>query len=138
MAARTDVFQSPDYYLVDELLTEEQKHIREAVRNYVKKEISPIIEDYAQRAEFPRQIVKQLGDLGCFGPTVPVQYGGGGLDYISYGLMMQELERGDSGVRSTASVQGSLVMFPIYQYGSEAQRKKYSTIINKNCSSINE
>ena len=125
MAARTDVFQSPDYYWVDELLTEEQKHIREAVRNYVKKEISPIIEDYAQRAEFPEQIVKQLGDLGCFGPTVPGEYGGGGLDYISYGLMMQELERGDSGVRSTASVQGSLVMFPIYQYGSEAQRKKY-------------
>ena len=125
MAARTDVFQSPDYYWVDELLTEEQKHIREAVRNYVKKEISPIIEDYAQRSEFPEQIVKQLGDLGCFGPTVPGEYGGGGLDYISYGLMMQELERGDSGVRSTASVQGSLVMFPIYQYGSEAQRKKY-------------
>src|SRR4026209_1265021 len=125
MAARTDVFQSPDYYLLDELLTEEQKHIREAIRNYVKKEISPIIEDYAQRAEFPQQIVKQLGDLGCFGPTIPVEYGGGGLDYISYGLMMQELERGDSGVRSTASVQGSLVMFPIYQYGSEAQRKKY-------------
>ena len=65
---------------------------------YVKKEISPIIEDYAQRAEFPEQIVKQLGDLGCFGPTIPAQYGGGGLDYISYGLMMQELERGDSGV----------------------------------------
>ncbi|HWN89176.1 MAG TPA: acyl-CoA dehydrogenase family protein [Chitinophagaceae bacterium] len=125
MAARTDVFQSPDYYLVDELLTEEQKLIRESVRNYVKKEISPIIEDYAQRAEFPQQIVKQLGDLGCFGPTVPVEYGGGGLDYISYGLMMQELERGDSGVRSTASVQGSLVMFPIYAYGSEAQRKKF-------------
>src|SRR6188768_3883245 len=125
MAARTDVFQSPDYFLVDELLTEEQKLIRESVRNYVKKEISPIIEDYAQRAEFPQQIVKQLGDLGCFGPTVPVEYGGGGLDYISYGLMMQELERGDSGVRSTASVQGSLVMFPIYQYGNEAQRNKY-------------
>jgi glutaryl-CoA dehydrogenase len=125
MAARTDLFQSPDYFQVDELLTEEQKHIREAVRNYVKKEISPIIEDYAQRAEFPHQIVKQLGDLGCFGPTIPVEYGGGGLDYISYGLMMQELERGDSGVRSTASVQGSLVMFPIYAYGSEEQRKKY-------------
>src|SRR6187399_1640565 len=125
MAARTDVFQSPDYYLVDELLTEEQKLIRESVRNYVKKEISPIIEDYAQRAEFPQQIIKQLGDLGCFGPTVPVEYGGGGLDYISYGLMMQELERGDSGVRSTASVQGSLVMFPIYAYGSEEQRNKY-------------
>jgi glutaryl-CoA dehydrogenase len=125
MAARTDLFQSPDYFNVDEILTEEQKNIREAVRNYVKKEISPIIEDYAQRAEFPQQIVKQLGDLGCFGPTIPVEYGGGGLDYISYGLMMQELERGDSGVRSTASVQGSLVMFPIYAYGSEEQRNKY-------------
>ncbi|MBK6827938.1 MAG: acyl-CoA dehydrogenase family protein [Chitinophagaceae bacterium] len=125
MAARTDLFTSPDYFGLDELLTEEHLLIRESVRNYVKKEISPIIEDYAQKAEFPQQIVKQLGDLGCFGPTVPVEYGGGGLDYIAYGLMMQELERGDSGVRSTASVQGSLVMFPIYQYGSEEQRKKY-------------
>jgi glutaryl-CoA dehydrogenase len=125
MAVRSDLFVSPDYYLLDELLTEEQKHVRDAVRNYVKKEISPIIEDYAQRAEFPQQIVKQLGDLGCFGPTIPIQYGGGGLDYISYGLMMQELERGDSGVRSTASVQGSLVMFPIHAYGNEEQRKKF-------------
>ena len=121
----TDLFQSPDYYLVDELFSDEQKLIRETVRNYVKKEISPIIEDYAQKAEFPKQIVKQLGDLGCFGPTIPHEYGGGGLDYISYGLMMQELERGDSGVRSTASVQGSLVMFPIYAYGSEEQKRKY-------------
>ncbi len=99
--------------------------VRDSIRNYVKKEISPIIEEYAQRAEFPQQIVKQLGNLGCFGPTIPPQYGGGGMDYISYGLMMQELERGDSGVRSTASVQGSLVMFPIYAYGSEEQRQKY-------------
>jgi glutaryl-CoA dehydrogenase len=121
----TDQFQSPDYYLVDELLTDEHKLIRETVRNYVKKEISPIIEDYAQRAEFPKQIIKQLGDLGCFGPTISQEYGGGGLDYISYGLMMQELERGDSGVRSTASVQGSLVMFPIHAYGSEEQKRKY-------------
>jgi len=125
MAAKTDTFQSPDYFLLDELLTEEQKMVRETVRNYVKKEISPIIEDYAQRAEFPQQIVKQLGEIGCFGPTIPEDYGGGGMDYISYGLMMQELERGDSGVRSTASVQGSLVMFPIYAYGSEKQRWKY-------------
>ena len=125
MAAKTDNFKSPDYFNVDELLTEEHIMIRESVRNYVKKDISPIIEDYAQRSEFPQQIIKQLGDLGCFGPTVPEQYGGGGLDYISYGLMMQELERGDSGVRSTASVQGSLVMYPIYQYGNEAQRNKY-------------
>lgn len=125
MAVRTDLFQSPDYFGVDELLTEEHKLIRETVRNYVKKEISPIIEDYAQQAAFPEQIVRQLGELGCFGPTVPVEYGGGGLDYISYGLMMQELERGDSGVRSTASVQGSLVMFPIYAYGSEEQKTKH-------------
>jgi glutaryl-CoA dehydrogenase len=125
MAVRTDLFQHPDYFALDELLTEEHKLVRESVRNYVKKEISPIIEDYAQRAEFPEQIVRQLGEMGCFGPTVPAEYGGGGLDYISYGLMMQELERGDSGVRSTASVQGSLVMFPIYAYGSEEQKRKF-------------
>jgi len=125
MAVRTDVFQSPDYYGVDDLLTEEHKLIRETVRNYVKKDISPIIEAHAQEATFPEQIVGQMGALGVFGPTIPAEYGGGGLDYISYGLMMQELERGDSSVRSTASVQGSLVMFPIYAYGSEEQRKKY-------------
>ena len=125
MAVRADLFESPDYYQLDELMTEENLMVRDAVRTYVKTEISPIIEEYAQKAEFPNQIVKQLGDLGCFGPTVPTEYGGGGLDYISYGLMMQELERGDSGVRSTASVQGSLVMFPIHAYGSEAQKQKY-------------
>ncbi|MEN9696987.1 MAG: hypothetical protein RLZ56_408 [Bacteroidota bacterium] len=125
MAVRMDLFESPDYYQLDELLSEEHLMVRTAVRDYVKTSISPIIEDYAQKAEFPQQIVKQLGDLGCFGPTVPVEYGGGGLDYISYGIMMQELERGDSGVRSTASVQGSLVMYPIYAYGSEEQKKKY-------------
>ena len=106
-----DLYQHPDYYLVDELLTDEHKLIRDSVRAYVKKDISPIIEDYAQKAQFPTQIIKGLGDLGCFGPFIPAKYGGPGLDYISYGIMMQELERGDSGVRSTASVQGSLVMF---------------------------
>ena len=125
MASKTDNFHSPDYYLVDDLLTEEQKLVRDSVRSYVKKEISPIIETYAQKAEFPLQIVKQLGEIGCFGPTVPLEYGGGGLDYISYGLMMQELERGDSGVRSTASVQGSLVMYPILAYGTEEQKQKF-------------
>lgn len=120
-----DLFQAPDYLLLDELLTEEHHMIRDAVRNYVKQEISPVIEEYAQKAEFPKHIVKQMGELGVFGPTIPAEYGGGGLDYISYGLMMQELERGDSGVRSTASVQGSLVMYPIYEFGSEDQRRKY-------------
>lgn len=125
MTARKDQFISPDYYFLDDLLTEEQKMVRDSVRSYVKAEISPIIEDYAQRAEFPQQVVKQLGEMGCFGPTIPEEYGGGGLDYISYGLMMQELERGDSGIRSTASVQGSLVMFPINEFGSEEQKRKY-------------
>jgi glutaryl-CoA dehydrogenase len=125
MASRTDQFAHPDYFQLDDLFTDEHKLIRTSVRDYVKKEISPIIEDCAQKAIFPNKIVKQLGELGCFGPTIPVEYGGGGLDYISYGLMMQELERGDSGVRSTASVQGSLVMFPIYAYGSEEQKRKY-------------
>jgi glutaryl-CoA dehydrogenase len=120
-----DLYQHPDYYLVDELLTEEHKLIRESVRAYVKKEISPIIEEYAQKAEFPKQIIRGLGELGCYGPFVPQKYGGAGFDYISYGIMMQELERGDSGIRSTASVQGSLVMFPIYKFGSEEQKMKY-------------
>jgi glutaryl-CoA dehydrogenase len=123
--ARQDLFESPDYYHLDELLSEEHIMIRAAVRNYVKKSISPIIEDAAQKCIFPIHIVKEMGALGCFGPTIPTLYGGAGLDNISYGLMMQELERGDSGVRSTASVQGSLVMYPIYQYGSEAQKMKY-------------
>ncbi len=123
--AKTDLFEAPDYYLLDELLTEEHKLVRNSVRDWVKKEVSPIIEDYAQRAEFPKHLIKGLGEIGAFGPTIPVEYGGGGLDYISYGLIMQEVERGDSGIRSTASVQGSLVMYPIYAYGSEEQRKKY-------------
>jgi glutaryl-CoA dehydrogenase len=122
---RTDLYQHHDYYLVDELLTTEQKLIRETIRNWVKKELSPIIEDYAQRAAFPEHIVKGLGEIGAFGPNIPVEYGGGGMDEISYGIIMQELERCDSGIRSTASVQGSLVMYPIYKYGSEEQRKKY-------------
>ena len=128
-AAHTDLFQSPDYFGVDDLLSEEHLAIRDAVRSFVKKEISPIIEDYAQRAEFPEHLVPLLGQMGCFGPTVPTNYGGGGLDYISYGLMMQELERGDSGIRSTASVQGSLVMYPILAYGSEEQKQKFLPLL---------
>ena len=121
----TDNFQAPDYYLLDELLTDEHKLIRDTARAWVKKEISPIIEDYAQRAEFPKQILKGLGEIGAFGPYIPAEYGGPGLDQISYGLIMQELERGDSGVRSTASVQSSLVMYPIYTFGTEEQKRKY-------------
>ncbi len=124
-SSKKDLYEAPDYYQLDELLTEEHKLIRDSIREWVKKEVSPIIEDCAQRAQFPKHIIKGLGEIGAFGPTIPAQYGGGGLDYISYGLIMQEIERGDSGIRSTASVQGSLVMWPIYAYGNEEQRKKY-------------
>ncbi len=122
---KKDLYEQPDYYLLDELLTEEHKLIRSTAREWVKKEVSPIIESYAQNAAFPKHLIKGLGEIGAFGPTIPTEYGGAGLDYISYGIIMQELERGDSGIRSTASVQGSLVMYPIYAFGSEEQRKKY-------------
>ncbi len=121
----SDLFESPDYYQIDDLLSEEHKLVRNATRDWVKKEVSPIIEDYAQRAAFPDQLIKGLAEVGAFGPYIPEEYGGAGLDQISYGLMMQEIERGDSGVRSTCSVQSSLVMFPIYAYGSEEQKRKF-------------
>lgn len=120
-----DLFTSPDYFQIDDLLTPEHLMVRDAVRQWVKKEISPIIEDACQQAKFPAHIIPGLGELGCFGPTIPTVYGGGGMDHIAYGLMMQELERGDSGIRSTASVQGSLVMYPIFAFGSEAQKQRY-------------
>jgi len=120
-----DRFQSHDYYLMDELLTEEHKLIRASVREWVKREVSPIVEEACQKAQFPKQWIKGLAEIGAFGPYIPQEYGGGGLDQIAYGLIMQELERGDSGLRSTASVQSSLVMYPIFTYGNEVQRKKY-------------
>lgn len=123
--AKADNFQYHDYYLVDELLTDEQKLIRETTRAWVKKNVSPIVEDACQKAEFPKQWIKGLAEIGAFGPYIPHEYGGAGLDQISYGLIMMELERGDSGLRSTASVQSSLVMYPIFTYGSEEQKKKY-------------
>jgi glutaryl-CoA dehydrogenase len=122
---KPDLFQAPDYYNLDDLLNDEHKLVRDAAREWVKREVSPIIEDFAQRAEFPTQIIKGLADIGAFGPYIPEEYGGAGLDQISYGLIMQEIERGDSGVRSTASVQSSLVMYPIWKYGNEEQRLKY-------------
>lgn len=120
-----DLFQAPDYYQLDELLTEEHILVRDAAREWVKREVSPIIEAAAQQAKFPKSIISGLAEIGAFGPYIPEEYGGAGLDQISYGLIMQEIERGDSGVRSTASVQSSLVMYPIWKYGNEAQRQKY-------------
>ncbi len=122
---KPDLFEAPDYYKVDDLLTDEHKLIRDSVRDWVKKSVSPIIEEYAQKAKFPDHLLKELAEIGAFGPNIPVEYGGSGLDEISAGLIMQEIERGDSGIRSTASVQSSLVMGPIFNYGTEEQKKRF-------------
>ncbi|WP_029034054.1 acyl-CoA dehydrogenase family protein [Salinimicrobium terrae] len=122
---KADQFQAPDYYNLDELLSDEHKMVRDAAREWVKREVSPIIEEAAQKAQFPKQLINGLAEIGAFGPYIPEEYGGAGLDQISYGLIMQEIERGDSGVRSTASVQSSLVMYPIFKYGTEEQKKKF-------------
>ena len=122
---KPDLFEAPDYYNLDDLLTEEHKLIRDAARAWVKRDVSPIIEEAAQKAEFPKSIIPGLAEIGAFGPYIPEEYGGAGLDQIAYGIIMQEIERGDSGVRSTASVQSSLVMYPIWAYGNEEQRQKY-------------
>jgi glutaryl-CoA dehydrogenase len=121
----TDLFQAPDYFQLDELLSDEHKLVRDAARDWVKREVSPIIEDSCQKAEFPNHLISGLAEIGAFGPYIPAEYGGAGLDQISYGLIMQELERGDSGIRSTASVQSSLVMYPIFKYGNEEQRQRF-------------
>jgi glutaryl-CoA dehydrogenase len=124
-STKTDLYEHHDYYGIDELLTQDHILAREAVREWVKQEVSPIIEDCANRAVCPTHLFKGLAEIGAFGPSIPSEYGGGGMDEIAYGVIMQELERGDSGIRSMASVQGSLVMYPIYKYGDEEQRRKY-------------
>jgi len=129
--AKTDLFEAPDYYVLDDLLTEEHLLVREAARAWVKKEVTPIIEQYSDEAKCPFHLYKGMAELGALGPSLPVEYGGGGMDEITYGLLMQELERGDSGIRSMASVQGSLVMYPIYRYGSEEQKQKYLPALAK-------
>lgn len=123
--ARVDRYQGHDYYMLDQLLDQDHLLARDAVRTWVKSEVTPIIEEYAEKAECPHHLFRGLGEIGAYGPSLPAEYGCGGMDEIAYGVIMQELERGDSGIRSMASVQGSLVMFPIYKFGSEEQRRKY-------------
>lgn len=118
-------YKGVDYYLIDDLLTDEEKSIRDTVRDFVSNEVIPIIEKYNQDMKFPSELVPKMAELGIFGPTLPAEYGGMGVNNVAYGLIMQELERGDSGVRSFASVQSSLVMYPIYSFGSEEQKKNW-------------
>ena len=124
-STKTDLYTGHDYYGVDDLLSEDHRLARDAVRDWVKKSVSPIIEDCYEKAVCPTHLFKELADIGAFGPSLPEKYGGGGMDEIAYGIIMQELERCDSGLRSMASVQGSLVMYPIYKYATEDQKMKY-------------
>ncbi|WP_313368094.1 acyl-CoA dehydrogenase family protein [Sphingobacterium mizutaii] len=114
-----------DYYQIEELLSPEQLLVRDAIREFVKSEIVPVIDQYAQEHKEIPDLMKKLGAIGALGPFIPEEYGGVGLDYMSYGLIMQELEFGDSAIRSAASVQSSLVMFPIYKFGSEEQKHRF-------------
>ncbi len=118
-------YSSPDHYLVDELFTDEHLIIRGAIRDWVDRAVRPIIEEASQQHRFPVHLIREMGELGVFGPFIPREYGGAGLDQVAYGMIMTELERGDSGIRSAASVQSSLVMYPIFRFGSEEQRRKY-------------
>jgi len=120
-----------DYYNLDDVLGDEYLLIRAATRAFIEKDIAPVMDSYAQAHEPIPDLMRKLGDIGALGPFIPTEYGGAGLDYMAYGLIMQELEAGDSAIRSAASVQSSLVMFPIYTFGSEEQKRKYLPLLGK-------
>jgi glutaryl-CoA dehydrogenase len=118
-------YKGLDYFNLDDLLSEEEKMVRQTVRDFVNEEVLPIIEHHNQAMTFPKELIPKMASLGMFGPTLPEEYGGMGLNNVAYGLMMTELERGDSGLRSFASVQSGLVMYPIFAFGSDEQKKKW-------------
>lgn len=115
----------PDFYQITDLLTEEELAIQKTAHDFVKNEFMPIIQKHFREGTFPESIIPRLGEIGVFGSTFPEKFGGAGVSNVAYGLLMQELERGDSGLRSFASVQGGLVMYPIFEYGSEEQKKQW-------------
>lgn len=122
-------FVGVDYYNIDTLLSEEEIMIRQTVREFVSEEIIPVIEEYNRNSQFPMQIIPKMAEMGLFGPTLPSKYNCAELNNVAYGLIMQELERGDSGVRSFASVQSALVMYPIFAFGSEMQKDKWLNML---------
>lgn len=124
-------FKGVDYYNSESLLSEEEIMIRNTVRNFVSKEVLPIIEEHYSKGKFPMHLIPKMAEMGLLGPNLPEEYGCAGLNNVAYGLMMQELERGDSGIRSFASVQGSLVMYPIFTFGSDEQKDKWLPLLAK-------
>lgn len=126
-----DSFVGVDYFNIESLLSEEEILIRDTVREFVSQEIIPIIENYNRESKFPFDLIPRMASLGVFGPTLPQNYGGAEMNNVAYGLVMQELERGDSGIRSFASVQSALVMYPIFTFGSEEQKEKWLPLLAK-------
>ena len=126
-----DNFESPDFYELDELLTTEQILVRNSIRDWVKENVSPIIENYFLIGKFPKKLIKGLSEIGAFGTILPQKWGGSALDFVSYGLMMQELERGDSSLRVLSSIQSGLVMKLIYEYGNHEQKEKFLIPLSK-------
>ncbi len=118
-------YQGVDFYKIDDLLSEEERMVRDTVRQFVNEKVNPIIDDHFEAATFPTELVPQMAELGLFGANLPEKYGCAGMNNVAYGLVMQELEAGDSGLRSFVSVQGALVMYPIFAYGSEEQRERW-------------
>ncbi len=118
-------FPGVDFYNTDMLLSEEERAVRDTVRDWVDEQVMPVIAHYYVEKQFPKQLIPQMAELGIFGANLPEKYGCADLNNVAYGLIMQELERGDSGVRSFASVQGALVMYPIFEFGSEEQRQHW-------------
>ena len=114
-----------DFYRIDDLLTDEERLVRDTVRRFVSDRVSPIIDDHFESATFPSELIPEMAELGLLGANLPEEWGGAGMTNVAYGLVMQELEAGDSGLRSFASVPGSLVMYPIFKFGSDAQRRQW-------------
>ena len=122
-------YQGVDFYRLDDLLSDEERMVRDTIRQFVNEQVNPIIDDHFEAATFPFELIPQMAELGLYGANLPEEYGCAGMKNVAYGLMMQELEAGDSGLRSFVSVQGALVMYPIYTYGSEEQKKKWLPLL---------
>ncbi|MEO7455366.1 MAG: acyl-CoA dehydrogenase family protein, partial [Gemmatimonadaceae bacterium] len=114
-----------DFYNIDSVLSEDERAVRDSVRSFVDEKVMPVIGSAYVEGRFPKELIPEMGELGVFGANLPEEYGCAGLNNVQYGLIMQELERGDSGVRSFASVQGALAMYPIYAFGSDEQKTRY-------------
>jgi len=131
-------FRGVDFYRMDDLLAEEEILVRDTVRRFVDEQIVPVIDKHFDESTFPSQLIPQMASMGLLGGNLPEEYGCANMNNVAYGLVMQELERGDSGIRSFVSVQGALVMFPIHAFGSDAQKNNHSSRLCARCHESSE